>query len=153
MLSLVACGGTAAPSVDIEATVEATFAEERAIGLNPQYADTYYNRGFAYYNLGQYKRAIQDYDDAIRLDPELTAAYNNRAATYSDLGQSLQAIRNYNEAIRLDHKFAIAYVNRSFAWTMMGRDTEAEEDVETATAMGLDRDIIAAKIKELKTQR
>ena len=58
-----------------------------------------------------------------------------------------------DEAIRLDHKFAIAYVNRSFAWTMMGRDTEAEEDVETATAMGLDRDIIAAKIKELKTQR
>ena len=30
MLSLVACGGTAAPSVDIEATVEARVAEERA---------------------------------------------------------------------------------------------------------------------------
>ena len=30
MLLLVACGGTAAPSVDIEATVEARVAEERA---------------------------------------------------------------------------------------------------------------------------
>jgi len=36
---------------------------------------------------------------------------------------------------------------------MMGRDTEADEDVKTATAMGLDRDIIVAKIEELKTQR
>ena len=30
MLLLVACGGTDAPSVDIEATVEARIAEERA---------------------------------------------------------------------------------------------------------------------------
>ena len=30
MLLLVACGGTAAPSVDIEATIEARVAEERA---------------------------------------------------------------------------------------------------------------------------
>ena len=113
----------------------------------------YSARGYLHKESGKYRLALRDFDRALDIDAKFADAYNNRADVYLSIKQPEEAVGDLDEAIRLDHKFAIAYVNRSFAWTMMGRDTEAEEDVETATAMGLDRDIIAAKIKELKTQR
>jgi lipoprotein NlpI len=35
-------------------------------------------RGLAYADLKQFKKAIQDYNQAIELDPEYTYAFNNR---------------------------------------------------------------------------
>ena len=58
-----------------------------AIRLDPQYAIAYNNRGFAYDNLGQHERAIEDYDETIRLDPQYVKAYNNRGNAYYNLGQ------------------------------------------------------------------
>ena len=36
--------------------------------LNPDDADAYYNRGESYIDLGQYERAIEDFDKACSLD-------------------------------------------------------------------------------------
>jgi tetratricopeptide (TPR) repeat protein len=40
------------------------------IKLKPGDALTYKNRGRAYYGLGQYQSAIEDYNEAIRLNTE-----------------------------------------------------------------------------------
>ena len=53
------------------------------VGLDPQLALAYSNRGLTYVFLGDYQRAIQDLDEAIRLDPELALAYANRAINYT----------------------------------------------------------------------
>ena len=42
--------------------------------------------GFAYYKLGNNKRAIADYDSAIELDPKDTAVYISRGKAYAQLG-------------------------------------------------------------------
>ena len=55
----------------------------------------------ASYNIGQYERAIQDYDEAIRLNPLDADASYNRGIAYSHLGQSEQYegdIQIYDEA-------------------------------------------------------
>ena len=49
----------------------------RAIALNPQYANAYYNRGNAYAQLGHYAEALRDYDRALQLNPSLTDARDN----------------------------------------------------------------------------
>ena len=54
-------------------------------------AITYSNRGLASYNLGQYERAIQDYDQAIRLDPQNALAYYGRGLVYKELDKSTEA--------------------------------------------------------------
>ncbi len=74
---------------------------DRAIRLNPRYANAYFNRGYAYTDLKQYRRGIQDFDQAIRLNPRHADAYYNRGLTY------LYFLKNRRQAIadiRAAHK-------------------------------------------------
>jgi len=48
---------------------------DKAIELNPNFAEAYYNRGNAYSDLKQYERAIEDYNKAIELNPEDKGTY------------------------------------------------------------------------------
>lgn len=69
------------------------------------------NRGAAYYEKGQYDRAIQDADQAIKLNPKYTLAYNNRCAAYHDKGEYDRAIQDCIQAIKLNPKYADAFFN------------------------------------------
>ena len=42
---------------------------DEIIRLNPEDAKAYINRGYAYYEKGDYDRAIEDFDSAVRLCP------------------------------------------------------------------------------------
>ncbi len=49
----------------------------------PSLAIAFSNRGNAYFNKGEYDRAIAECDQAIRLDPNVAVAFGNRGAAYS----------------------------------------------------------------------
>ncbi|TVQ44865.1 MAG: tetratricopeptide repeat protein, partial [Gloeocapsa sp. DLM2.Bin57] len=59
----------------------------KGIQLNPNYADTYNNRGVAYYNLRDYQKAIADYEQAIRLNPNHPLARTNLENLRQELGR------------------------------------------------------------------
>ena len=47
----------------------------------------YYGRGNAYYNLGKYQLAIDDYSRAIRINPNYAGAYFNRGYAKKNFGK------------------------------------------------------------------
>jgi tetratricopeptide (TPR) repeat protein len=47
----------------------------KAIEINPQYAELYNNRGIVYYDLKEYDKAIKDYNKALEIDPQYAMAY------------------------------------------------------------------------------
>ena len=53
---------------------------DKAIQLEPDDAEAYYNRGHCEGRVGTILAAISDYDKAIQLEPDLAEAYNNRGA-------------------------------------------------------------------------
>ncbi|WP_310481974.1 tetratricopeptide repeat protein [Chamaesiphon sp. VAR_48_metabat_403] len=50
---------------------------DRAIKLNPNLAEAYYNRGAVRYELGDKHGTISDLDRAIEINPNLAEAYYN----------------------------------------------------------------------------
>jgi tetratricopeptide (TPR) repeat protein len=59
----------------------------RALEINPRFADAYYNRGYAYGSKGQYDEAIADYSRVIELSPRFADAYYSRGFAYLNIGQ------------------------------------------------------------------
>jgi len=104
----------------------------KAINIDPGYFGDYCNRGIAHADLGQYDRAIQDYDQAIRLDPNHGISYGNRGSTYTDLGQYDRAIQDFDQAIRLDPNHSIAYCNRGATYAKLGQYDRAIQDYDQA---------------------
>jgi tetratricopeptide (TPR) repeat protein len=78
-------------------------------------ADSYIIQGNGKFDLGDYKGAIADYNEAIRLNPNASSTYitySLRGSVKYLLGDYEGAIADYNEAIRLNHNYANAYLNR-----------------------------------------
>jgi len=95
-------------------------------------AIVYYNRGIDYSNLGQYQRAIEDYNQAIRLKPDYAEAYFNRGLAYDKLGQYQRAIEDFNEAIHLQPDDAEVYIGRGVAFGGLGQYQRAIVDYNEA---------------------
>ena len=85
-----------------------------------------------YDDLGQYEKAILDYNKAIEINPHDKEAYVNRGANYSDLGQYEKAILDYNKALELDPEYADAYVNRGVAYFELKDFDKSLEDLSKA---------------------
>ncbi len=92
----------------------------------------YTNRGGAYADLRQYRRAIHDQDAALRLNPRNAVAYHNRGLSYTKLKQYRRAIEDFNAALRLNPRFAGAYNNRGLTYEALGRRQEAIRDYRQA---------------------
>ena len=133
-----ACGG------DVQPTTVATLTPSPALtpSLDPNDADAYYDRGVDYYNLGELRRAIEDYDTAINLDPNYADAYYGRGVAYYDLGELRRAIEDYDTAINLDPNYADAYYGRGLAYGQLGRVDEAIADLARASELGVDASLI-----------
>ena len=89
--------------------------------------ETYYNRGVAYAQQGDFESAIADFRKAIERNPMFVAAHYNLGLVYATLGNAAgerdyfeKAIHSFNEAIRLKPNFAEAYNNLGFTYYNLG---------------------------------
>jgi len=80
----------------------------------------YFNRGYAKDNLEDYRRTIQDYNNAFELNPDKVSAYFDRGYTKGKLGNHRGAIQDYTKAIELDPEYALPYNNRGWAKYKLG---------------------------------
>jgi tetratricopeptide (TPR) repeat protein len=95
-------------------------------------SEVHFIAGFAYSDLQDYERALEDYGRAIALNPEDATAYNNRGLAYSDLQDYERALEDYGRAIALNPEDATAYYNRSCAYALMSCAGEACEWLQKA---------------------
>ena len=63
----------------------------------------YFNRAYAYYELGQHQLAIKDLDEAIKLDRRYDYAYHLRGLAYQSLGMSEEAKQDFAKAKELGY--------------------------------------------------
>ena len=107
----------------------------KTVGHQPKIALSPTTIGVAYYDKGNFDRAIADFNDAIRVDPECAPAYNNRGVAFYDKGDFDRAIADCSDAIQLDPKYALAYRTRGLAYFYGGKLSKALADVSQASAL------------------
>lgn len=95
---------------------QAIAAYTQAIGLRPDDAMTYNNRGIAYADQKQYELALADYTKAIELNPGYAEAYYNRGTVYYELQQYGLALADHTKAIELNPDDADTYYNRGYVY-------------------------------------
>ncbi len=97
-----------------------------------QDAATYNKHGIAWYQKGEYDRAIADFDQAIKLDPNYSHAYHNRGIAWEKKKRWGQSIADFTRAISLNPNDALAYNYRGLAWEEEGAYDRAIDDYNQA---------------------
>ena len=78
---------------------------DKAIQIDPDYADAYRGRGNAYWRLAQFQNAVDDHTMALQIDPDDALAYVFRGQAYLNLGQTANADADKAKACSLDSQY------------------------------------------------
>jgi len=90
----------------------------RAIGINPNCGEIFYNRGCMYSKICQYDRAIADYNRAVELNMNDFDALNNRGIAKQKIGD----VSGGNYDIELAQKIRRSKVRRTISIPTKGSD-------------------------------
>jgi serine/threonine protein kinase/WD40 repeat protein/tetratricopeptide (TPR) repeat protein len=90
------------------------------------------SRGLTHLNLGEWDKALAEYNKAIELHPKHAGLWNDRGNAYHALRQYDKAIADYSKAIELDPKLASAWSNRGATYHHLHQYNKALRDLNKA---------------------
>ena len=114
---------------------EAIVHLDKAIVLNPDYSHANYERGLAYFNMGDFVNAMDALSETIRIDPQGTAAYTSMGAVKYHLGKPHEAILDLNRVIQLDPRNVFAYSNLAMMKHVIAEQEIRRGNVDAATSL------------------
>jgi tetratricopeptide (TPR) repeat protein len=85
---------------------------DKAIELDPEYAQAWCNKGVVYAALKDEKKALYCYDKALKIDPKYSQVWCNKGALFMEAGNYKNALFCFEEAIRLRPENVSAWCNR-----------------------------------------
>ncbi len=105
------------------------------LGKEPAASMAYVNRGIAFGKLGEFGKAIKDYNEALYQSPSNYKALYCRGAAYAKLNLVSQAIADYSAAIALKPSYYEAYNDRGVSYAKLGQLDKAIADYDTAISL------------------
>ncbi len=86
----------------------------KALELDPDYSDVFFEKGLCFEELGQYTRAIEMYQAKNEAAPEFIGAHYRMGALYEEVGDYARAIESFEHVLTMDrlHKDAILRLGR-----------------------------------------
>lgn len=104
---------------------ELTFLEQW-VRSDPGSAKAHHGLGQFYVGVGEYDRALEQFDSAVRLQPNYAAAHNNLGTLLAMNGDPETARLHFRQALQFDPKHVPAYNNLAAALEAKGELDEAE---------------------------
>lgn len=91
---------------------------------------SYNNIGLAYYNKGDYQRAIENYQKALRFFPSYSLCYENLARAYEATKSFQAAIESYNKSISYGPSYPSAHFYLARLYLRLDRKDEAARELK-----------------------
>ena len=101
-----------------------------------RHAKTYYDRGVAFAEKGDYAQAIRYFSKAIELKSAYVSAYSHRGNAYGQNGDYARAISDFNKVIQFRPYHPDAYADRAVAYYYQKAYDRAWADVQTCRRLG-----------------
>src|SRR5262249_22163816 len=98
----------------------------QCIGLWPEFAWSYFNRGCVLDRAGRKAEAIADYTAALGRDPNFVPALINRGLASLELKLDAPALADFDRAVALGRDDATIDAGRGIALERLGRHAEAD---------------------------
>ena len=105
-------------------------------------AADYHRRAAIYLTMGEYDKAIQEYDKALELDPTYAPACYDRGLAHAQLQHYADAIADFSDVIARDPHQADAYYNRGLVYARQNAFDQALADYDQALALRPDDPLI-----------
>ena len=117
---------------------EAITSFDKAIEINPYYADAFYNKGMALSATSKFTEAITSFDKAIEINPYYADAFYNKGMALSATSKFTEAIFSYEKTLEIDSDNVKALNGKS--WILANQfPTRIIEALETIKrALGID---------------
>jgi tetratricopeptide (TPR) repeat protein len=108
------------------------------IGIEPENAQAYLNRGNLFVRVGQIDAGLADYSYVIEREPSHFEGWYNRGSARLAAGQYDGAISDLTQAIKLKPEFARAYCNRGLGLLRKSERDKAFADFDKGLALQVD---------------
>ena len=79
---------------------------DKALEINPEFAEAYLSKGAALGQLGQIEESIIMFDKVIEINPQFAKAYHNKGVALKMLGKHEEALQMFNKANEIDPELA-----------------------------------------------
>jgi len=131
---------------------EAAEKLERAIEVDPEYAEAYYNYALLQEELDEPEEAAEKYERAIEHDPEYADAYYNYGLLLNGkLDKPKEAAKMYEKAIEVDPEHANAHYNYGLLLkNELDEPEEAREKMEESVSLWIDKGVSQNALHDLK---
>ncbi len=108
---------------------------KKAITIEPQHPELYFNLGIALSNTGQLQAAIEAYQQAIHLNPQFFEAYGNLGTIYQQLGEFETAAKHYRQGLAINAQDARGHFNLGTVLRDQGLLPDAIKHYQQAIAL------------------
>ena len=108
----------------------------KAIKVDNNYTDAYFNKGTCELALKDFKSAKRDFDKAIEIDPKYIKAYYSRASVFVSQQKYVEALPDLDKTIELDPTTPNALTLRGQIRAQTGNKNGACEDFNSAKQNG-----------------
>jgi tetratricopeptide (TPR) repeat protein len=126
---------------------------DKALALNPNDSETFYNRGLALANLQRFEEAIASWDKTVELQPDNIEAWYNRAIALKKIQRFTEAIASYDKIIALTPDDPNLYYQKACVYALekqAGELTNSQELVATSIGLAIEN---LSKAIELNPQK
>lgn len=131
-------------------TIQAIEEYTKVINLFPYDYEPYYSRGYVYTIIGQYEKAIKDFDEAKKIT-EYYDIYAQKGMCHYYLKNFDLALKNFNQSLKLKPSYAALYYYKGVIYMNQGKKKKA--CIEFEKAKNLASDWNEDKLKDMSTCR